>query len=246
MSEASFFSRWSQRKQEQSQKSVPEQPVSERSVNSGTEPQACQQVGQQESNPEKSAVIATPDLNQPDLPTTTDVSGTDKSLSDEDMPDVDSLDGNSDVSGFFSDDVSEVLRKKALKAMFMTPEFNIRDGLEDYDDDFSVMKPLTEKVAAGLRTWIDEQEPEEMLEEALSKQPAPESQAELLPADSSDQDDIVSERSGAEDEADEASGSDESRIKHQKNNALQHEFISESTDAKEENTGLTGSSVETN
>lgn len=246
MSEASFFSRWSQRKQEQSQESVPEQPVSESSVNSGTELQAYQQVDQQESNPEKSAVIATPDLNQSDLPATTGVSEADKSLSDEDMPDVESLDGNSDVSEFFSDDVSEALRKKALKAMFLTPEFNIRDGLEDYDDDFSVMKPLTEKVAAGLRNWIDEQDPEEMLEETLSKEPGQELQTDLPPADSSDQDNNVSERSVTEDTENDPSESDESRINHQKNNALQHKNISESTNTEEEDTGQTGSSTRTN
>ncbi|MAC45273.1 MAG: hypothetical protein CMI12_00260 [Oceanospirillum sp.] len=87
-----------------------------------------------------------------------------KPLSDEDMPDVATLDGNSDVSGFFSEDVSEKLRKKALKAMFLSPEFNLRDGLEDYDDDFSIMPSLSEKVAASLRNWVDEKDPEEMLD----------------------------------------------------------------------------------
>ncbi len=191
MSEGSFLSRWSRRKQEQTSA----EPVIESTdqVDStagvtaaitaeGTTDHAAaqkttiQQVGLKESNPDKSAFLPEGDLTQTsnELPSvnqaTTDQTGASisdeqaKPLSDEDMPDVETLDGNSDVSGFFSEDVSEKLRKKALKAMFLSPEFNLRDGLEDYDDDFSIMKPLSEKVAAGLRTWVDEKDPEEMLD----------------------------------------------------------------------------------
>ena len=190
MSEGSFLSRWSRRKQEQTPAEPVTEPTDQVDNASGVTPKVAiddadhmaaqkttiQQVGLKESDPDKSAFLPGDDLAQAsnDLPVAhqastdhTDASISDvqaKPLSDEDMPDVATLDGNSDVSGFFSEDVSEKLRKKALKAMFLSPEFNLRDGLEDYDDDFSIMPSLSEKVAASLRNWVDEKDPEEMLD----------------------------------------------------------------------------------
>lgn len=78
-------------------------------------------------------------------------------LADEDMPDLDSLNQESDYSPFLSPGVSEELRNLALRKLFHLPEFNLRDGLNDYDDDFSKMPALTEAVASKLRNWIEDE-----------------------------------------------------------------------------------------
>ena len=55
---------------------------------------------------------------------------------DADMPPIESLGEHSDYSGFMSPRVSEELRRAALRKLFHLSRFNIRDGLDDYDDDF--------------------------------------------------------------------------------------------------------------
>lgn len=91
-------------------------------------------------------------------------------LTDEDMPDIDSLDTDSNFEQFFSPGVSEELRNLALRKLFRLPEFNIRDGLNDYDEDFSKMPALTQEVVSKLRSWADEkvEEVEEGFKEGVS------------------------------------------------------------------------------
>ncbi len=67
-------------------------------------------------------------------------------LTDADMPSVASLDAASDFSGFMSPGVSEELRRLALRKLFALPNFKVRDGLDDYDDDFTVFEPLGDTV----------------------------------------------------------------------------------------------------
>ncbi len=76
---------------------------------------------------------------------------------DEDMPPVDALDENSDVSDFFSPEVSEKLRKAALRKFFHSPAFNIVDGLDDYDDDFTSFPALGDIVTAEMRHRMQHQ-----------------------------------------------------------------------------------------
>ena len=70
---------------------------------------------------------------------------------DEDMPPVETLDEHSDVSEFFSPCVSDRLRTAALRKFFHSPVFNIVDGLDDYDDDFTSFKALGDIVTADMR-----------------------------------------------------------------------------------------------
>ena len=74
-----------------------------------------------------------------------------KELTDEDMPPIDSLDENSDYSGFFSPRVSEGLRRRALRKLFMSAVFNVRDGLDDYDEDFTNFEALGDIVTSDMR-----------------------------------------------------------------------------------------------
>ena len=74
-----------------------------------------------------------------------------KALTDEDMPPIDSLDENSDYSGFLSPGVSEGLRRRALRKLFMSAVFNVRDGLDDYDEDFTNFEALGDIVTSDMR-----------------------------------------------------------------------------------------------
>jgi len=96
-------------------------------------------------------------------------------LTDEDMPDIETLNEDSDFSGFMSTGVSETLRKMALQKLFHGKSYNIRDGLDEYDGDYTSfekldpsvitcdMKHLIEVEAEKLRLAKEEKEKEERL-----------------------------------------------------------------------------------
>lgn len=67
------------------------------------------------------------------------------------LPPIDSLGEDSDYSPFLSAGVSEDLRRQALRKLFHSPKFNVRDGLDDYDLDFSNPQPLGNVVTAEMR-----------------------------------------------------------------------------------------------
>ncbi|MFQ5760688.1 MAG: DUF3306 domain-containing protein [Acidiferrobacterales bacterium] len=77
---------------------------------------------------------------------------------DADMPPIESLDENSDYSPFLSPKVSQKLRSVALRKLFHMAGFNIRDGLDDYDDDFTVFEPLGDTVTADMRHQMEREE----------------------------------------------------------------------------------------
>lgn len=58
-------------------------------------------------------------------------------LTDQDMPALETLDNDSDYAGFMSTNVSEHLRKQALKKLFFSDTYQIRDGLDEYDGDYT-------------------------------------------------------------------------------------------------------------
>ncbi|MDA8015423.1 MAG: DUF3306 domain-containing protein [Gammaproteobacteria bacterium] len=70
---------------------------------------------------------------------------------DDDMPPIESLRDDSDFSGFLSPGVSEDLRRRALRRLFASAVFNVRDGLDDYDDDFRNFPPLGDLVTSDMR-----------------------------------------------------------------------------------------------
>jgi len=90
---------------------------------------------------------------------------------DADMPPIESLDENSDFSGFMSSGVSDKLRNLALRKMFQAPSFNIRDGLDEYDEDYTSFEKLGDIVTCDMKHQI------EMLE--LKKKQEAEKQAEI-------------------------------------------------------------------
>ena len=94
-------------------------------------------------------------------------------LTDVDMPALDTLNSGSDYSAFFSKGVSKELRQQALRHLFSHAKFNIRDGLNDYDEDYTTFEPLGDTVTSDMR-WHKarkEREEKERLEaEALAQQ----------------------------------------------------------------------------
>lgn len=132
----SFYNRWSQRKTEQQDLSKQEKAP----LFPEQEPQLSPEQGS---------------INQP---ISTEADHAPPPLTDDDMPSIESLHHDSDFHQFFSPGVSEELRKLALRKLFLLPEFNIRDGLNDYDEDFSKMPELTKAVVDKLRSWINEEQ----------------------------------------------------------------------------------------
>ncbi len=100
-------------------------------------------------------------------------------LCDADMEPVESLSDNSDFSKFMSPGVSDKLRNLALRKMFNAPIFNIRDGLDEYDEDYTTFEKLGDIVTADMRHQMEleaerkrEQEAQEIaeLEESSDQQ----------------------------------------------------------------------------
>jgi len=72
-----------------------------------------------------------------------------KALTDQDMPSLESLNEESDYSGFLSPGVSDGLHRLALRKLFSATKFQVRDGLDDYDTDYNLLQPL-HRVLAGV------------------------------------------------------------------------------------------------
>lgn len=71
------------------------------------------------------------------------------------MPPIESLTAESDFTGFLSPKVSEALRKMALRKLFHGAEFNIRDGLDEYDGDYTKFEPLGDLVTSDMKFQIE-------------------------------------------------------------------------------------------
>ena len=67
------------------------------------------------------------------------------------LPPLESLGEDSDYSAFLGKGVPPDLKRKALQKLFHSPKFNVRDGLDDYDWDFTNPEPLGDIVTAEMR-----------------------------------------------------------------------------------------------
>lgn len=89
-------------------------------------------------------------------------------LTDSDMPNIDTLNEDSDYSMFMSNKVSEVLKKKALRKLFLSPSINVLDSLNDYDEDYTTFKLLGDIIPHDLKQQIYLKN-KEISEEALKE-----------------------------------------------------------------------------
>ena len=103
-------------------------------------------------------------------------------LTDADMPPLESLDQDSDFSGFLSAGVSEKLRRMALRKMFHGAKFNITDGMDDYAEDYSIWVPLGDVVTCDMKHAMERAK--EKLQQALDD--AAEKLTDESPAETND------------------------------------------------------------
>lgn len=155
--EEGFFGRWSRRKS-QALEEEQAQPVEE--ATPLIEPEEASETAQ-EAPPTTAETV---EINE---------------LTDEDMPPIESLNEDSDYAGFMSPKVSEELRKIALRKLFSGAGFNVRDGLDDYDEDFSLsqFEPLGDIITSDMKHQM-EVEAERKLREALEAEDVPEADTE--------------------------------------------------------------------
>lgn len=125
-----FLSRWARRKRVARSGADPDAPRADAPVEEETRVASVPDVG------EGSTAV---DASQPPEP------------GDEDMPSVDSIDENTDMSGFFSPRVSQAVKKAALRKFFHSPAFNVVDGLDDYADDFTSFAALGDIITSDMR-----------------------------------------------------------------------------------------------
>ena len=83
------------------------------------------------------------------------------------MPSLESLNEESDYSGFLSPGVSDGLHRLALRKLFGAAKFQVRDGLDDYDTDYNLLQPLR-RVLAGVR-GVTQDELTQQLQRATEK-----------------------------------------------------------------------------
>jgi hypothetical protein len=86
-----------------------------------------------------------------------DAGGEQKVLTDKDMPPLESLDEDSDYSVFLSPGVSETLQRLALRKLFGAAKFQVRDGLDDYDNDYNLLVPLRRDIAEAVQEEVTRQ-----------------------------------------------------------------------------------------
>lgn len=63
---------------------------------------------------------------------------------------LENLTAESDFGQFMRQEISEEVRRKAMKTLFADPQFNVMDGLDIYIGDYSVSEAIPEEMLAGM------------------------------------------------------------------------------------------------
>ncbi len=134
MSAQGFLSRWSQRKQETKTAPAPEPVV----------------VVEEAAQDQTSVVVSEEPIEEEAL-------SAEQEALIADLPDVESLTPESDFSPFMQRGVPEELKRLALRKLWRSnPIFANLDGLNDYDEDFTIIQPLAEGLADELQKLMKE------------------------------------------------------------------------------------------
>ncbi|MCK6264982.1 DUF3306 domain-containing protein [Vibrio sp. ZSDE26] len=64
----------------------------------------------------------------------------------------------SSIASMLTSDIDPLVKKAALRKLFMSGEFSEVDALNDYDHDFSAVKSLSNDVVETLRGWVNDHE----------------------------------------------------------------------------------------
>lgn len=106
-----------------------------------------------------------------------------------DLPDIASLNRDSDFSPFLRRDVPEGLHRQALRALWRSdPTFSLRDGLTDYDEDYTAIGRVEQVVRTAYRAgqgYPGEEPPKQVSNDAQQVQGVPQ-QAEAPAAEAAD------------------------------------------------------------
>lgn len=106
---------------------------------------------------------------------------TEPEIAPEDLPDPDTLDKDSDFTAFLGDKVPEAIRRKALSVLWRSdPVLANLDGLNDYDEDYTVAAGLGEAIQTAYRAGKG------YLEDGEEEPEAGEADADVTDADSAD------------------------------------------------------------
>ena len=85
------------------------------------------------------------------------------------LPPVESLVEGSDFTPFLKDGVPEFMKRKALRMLWRaSPFFNLRDGLNDYDEDFNIIDKVIDEMVGNYkvgRGHLSEEELRDMMPE---------------------------------------------------------------------------------
>ncbi len=106
------------------------------------------------------------------------------------LPDVDSLDESSDFTVFLKEGVPDIIRRKALRKLWRVhPAMAVIDGLDDYDDDYTVSEALVKglkSVYEAGKGYLDEDEAGEVPAAAEDEEVAESaSESETVPGEAS-------------------------------------------------------------
>ncbi len=80
--------------------------------------------------------------------TETDAAPAEDTPAPPELPDIESLGKDSDYTVFLQDGVPDEIRNLALRKLWLSdPEFNVCDGLDDYDEDYNIIETIANKIA---------------------------------------------------------------------------------------------------
>ncbi len=135
-----FLERWSRRKTLARQGEVPPEPAADAAEES---PQAAD------------PGVETPPVEERMSPGPGDEEAQVPAETVPELPPLESLDENSDYSVFMGKGVPADMKQEALRKLFHSPKFNVRDGLDDYDLDFTNPEPLGDIITAEMRYRVE-------------------------------------------------------------------------------------------
>jgi hypothetical protein len=135
-----FLTRWSRRKALSRQGEDLPEPDAD---TDGEDPQAAPPAREPPPAPEEVASERAAEV------------GAATSAEEVELPPLESLGEDSDYSAFLRDGVPAGTKQKALRKLFHSPKFNIRDGLDDYDWDLSKPEPLGDVITAEMRYRVE-------------------------------------------------------------------------------------------
>jgi len=155
--EKGFLKRWSRRKLEDAGGGAPGPKLPAEDLPVEMVPAEVAPAGQGQKIAETGAPAGIEDGQEPEAQS-------EEPFDPAELPDIDSLDKDSDYTGFLKDGVPAPLRHLALQKLFRSdPALAVLDGLNDYDEDFTLAK-VAEKIISSYkpgRGYVDDEDDEE-------------------------------------------------------------------------------------